>query len=177
MGGEKNRPYVCSRYYRAPELIVGNETFTTSVDLWSAGCVMAEMILGQPLFTGKDGISQLVEIIKVLGTPTPQQLRAMNPNYPEYQFNPVVVAHGWEKVFKGVTPREVNELVDLLLRYEPALRSPPLHALMHNCFDSLRRDANNAQHRGLFDFGPEELWFCSVKEREKLIPTWVRNAS
>merc|ERR1711957_103700 len=48
--GEKNRPYVCSRYYRAPELIVGNETFTTSVDLWSAGCVMAEMILGQPLF-------------------------------------------------------------------------------------------------------------------------------
>eukprot|EP00971_Amphidinium_carterae_P069003 1366104-Amphidinium_carterae.1 len=61
---EQGRPYVCSRYYRAPELILGSTTYTTPVDLWSAGCVFGEMIIGQPLFTGKDGINQLVEIIK-----------------------------------------------------------------------------------------------------------------
>eukprot|EP00438_Fugacium_kawagutii_P030274 Skav225204 [mRNA] locus=scaffold1041:59681:80585:- [translate_table: standard] len=73
--GEPQRPYMVSRYYRAPELILGATSYTTGVDLWSAGCVFAELILGQPLFTGKDGVDQLVQIIKVLGTPTPQQLR------------------------------------------------------------------------------------------------------
>merc|ERR1719517_399694 len=117
--GEINRPYVCSRYYRAPELILGSTNYTTSVDIWSAGCVFAELILGQPLFTGKDGINQLVEIIKVIGTPTPQELRAMNPNYPEYEFTPKITAIPWEKVFRGGTPQEANEVVGLLLRYDP----------------------------------------------------------
>lgn len=174
--GERNRPYVCSRYYRAPELILGLEMYTTSIDLWSAGCVMAEMMLGQPLFTGKDGINQLVEIIKVLGTPTPSQLRAMNPNYPHYDFTPRVTAHSWESVFRGLTARDLNEVVDLLLRYDPASRSPPLHALLHNCFDPLRRDAKNENHRALFEFRPEELWFCTEKEREQLVPAWVSAA-
>merc|ERR1711865_1108226 len=69
--GEKSMSYVCSRYFRAPELILGSTTYSTPVDLWSAGCVFGEMILGQPLFTGRDGIDQLLEIIKVVGTPTP----------------------------------------------------------------------------------------------------------
>jgi len=73
--GEKSLSYVCSRYYRSPELILGSTNYSTSVDLWSAGCVFGEMILGQPLFTGKDGINQLVEIIKVIGTPTPWNSR------------------------------------------------------------------------------------------------------
>merc|ERR1719162_2944197 len=72
--GETQRAYVCSRYYRAPELILGAMNYTTAVDLWSAGCVFAEMLLGQPLFTGKDGIDQLVEIIKVIGTPSQKEL-------------------------------------------------------------------------------------------------------
>ena len=49
-----------------------------------------ELTARKPPFvpTGQDGIDQLVQIIKVLGTPTPQQLRAMNPNYPDYEFTP-----------------------------------------------------------------------------------------
>jgi len=45
--GEPNISYICSRYYRAPELIFGATEYTTAIDLWSAGCVMAELLLGQ----------------------------------------------------------------------------------------------------------------------------------
>jgi len=68
--GEPNVAYICSRYYRAPELIFGNTNYTTQVDVWSVGCVIAELMLGQPLFPGESGVDQLVEIIKILGTPT-----------------------------------------------------------------------------------------------------------
>lgn len=47
MKGESNISYICSRYYRAPELIFGATEYTTSIDIWSAGCVLAELLLGQ----------------------------------------------------------------------------------------------------------------------------------
>lgn len=171
--GESQRAYVCSRYYRAPELILGATNYTTAVDLWSAGCVFAEMLLGQPLFTGKDGIDQLVEIIKVIGTPSPKELREMNPNYPEYEFTPKVSPHPWEKVFRMWTSKEANDLADQLLRYSPGSRVPPMHALMHRFFDELRREEKPA-HRALFSFRKDELWWLTARERSKLIPPWVR---
>ena len=66
-------------------------------DVWSAGCVQAELLLGQPIFPGDSGVDQLVEIIKVLGTPTREQIREMNPNYSEFKF-PQIKAHPWTKV-------------------------------------------------------------------------------
>jgi glycogen synthase kinase 3 beta len=69
----------------------------TSLDVWSTGCVMAELMLGQPLFPGESGIDQLVEIIKVLGTPTRDQIRTMNPNYMEHKF-PQIKPHPFNKV-------------------------------------------------------------------------------
>ncbi|KAF2555279.1 hypothetical protein F2Q68_00013137 [Brassica cretica] len=63
--GEPNVSYICSRYYRAPELIFGASEYTPAIDIWSTGCVMAELLLGQPLFPGESGVDQLVEIIKV----------------------------------------------------------------------------------------------------------------
>ena len=89
--GEPNVSYICSRYYRAPELIFGATNYTTNIDVWSAGCVMAELMLGQPLFPGESGIDQLVEIIKVLGTPTREQIKTMNPNYMEHKFPQIKV--------------------------------------------------------------------------------------
>lgn len=67
------------------------------VDVWSAGCVLAELMLGQPIFPGDSGVDQLVEIIKVLGTPTREQIREMNPNYTEFKF-PQIKSHPWSKV-------------------------------------------------------------------------------
>ncbi|GJY86483.1 shaggy-related protein kinase alpha [Tanacetum coccineum] len=62
--GEPNISYICSRYYRAPELIFGATEYTSAIDVWSVGCVMAEFLLGQPLFPGESGVDQLVEIIQ-----------------------------------------------------------------------------------------------------------------
>lgn len=63
--GESNIAYICSRYYRAPELIFGATEYTSAIDIWSVGCVMAELLTGRPLFAGESGVDQLVEIIKV----------------------------------------------------------------------------------------------------------------
>jgi serine/threonine protein kinase len=50
--GEPNISYICSRYYRAPELIFGATDYTSAIDVWSVGCVLAELMLGQPMFPG-----------------------------------------------------------------------------------------------------------------------------
>lgn len=54
--GESNVSYICSRYYRAPELIFGATDYTAGIDVWSTGCVVAELLLGQPLFPGESGV-------------------------------------------------------------------------------------------------------------------------
>ncbi|XP_012140031.1 glycogen synthase kinase-3 beta isoform X2 [Megachile rotundata] len=135
--GEPNVSYICSRYYRAPELIFGAIDYTTKIDVWSAGCVVAELLLGQPIFPGDSGVDQLVEIIKVLGTPTRDQIREMNPNYTEFKF-PQIKAHPWQKVFRARTPPEAMELVAGLLEYTPSGRITPLEACAHPFFDELR---------------------------------------
>lgn len=48
--------YICSRYYRAPELIFGAVEYCNSIDTWSMGCVVAEMILGEPMFPGESAV-------------------------------------------------------------------------------------------------------------------------
>ena len=50
MKGEPNVSYICSRYYRAPELIFGATEYTTAIDIWSTGCVMAELLLGKVVY-------------------------------------------------------------------------------------------------------------------------------
>uniref|UniRef100_A0A4W6D2K8 mitogen-activated protein kinase n=1 Tax=Lates calcarifer TaxID=8187 RepID=A0A4W6D2K8_LATCA len=62
--------YVVTRWYRAPEVILNWMHYTQTVDIWSAGCIMAEMLLGKPLFKGSDHLDQLREIMKITGTPT-----------------------------------------------------------------------------------------------------------
>ncbi|KAF3834228.1 hypothetical protein F7725_025432, partial [Dissostichus mawsoni] len=114
--GEPNVSYICSRYYRAPELIFGATDYTANIDIWSAGCVLAELLLGQPIFPGDSGVDQLV-----LGTPTREQIREMNPNYTEFKF-PQIKAHPWTKVFKPRTPPEAIALCSRLLEYTPASR-------------------------------------------------------
>ncbi len=74
IAGKPNVSYICSRYYRAPELIFGARDYTCAIDVWSMGCVMAELYIGQPLFPGESGVDQLVEVIKVLGTPTGEMI-------------------------------------------------------------------------------------------------------
>ncbi|XP_065859829.1 shaggy-related protein kinase gamma-like [Euphorbia lathyris] len=175
--GEPNISYICSRYYRAPELIFGATEYTTAIDVWSAGCVLAELLLGQPLFPGESGVDQLVEIIKVLGTPTREEIKCMNPNYTEFKF-PQIKAHPWHKVFHKRMPHEAVDLVSRLLQYSPNLRYSALDALTHPFFDELR-DPNTRLPNGrhlppLFNFSPQELKGVPVEILMKIIPEHAR---
>lgn len=158
--GEPNISYICSRYYRAPELIFGATDYTCAIDVWSVGCVMAELLLGSPLFPGESGVDQLVEIIKVLGTPSREEIHAMNPNYTEFKF-PQIKAHPWSKVFSKRMPADAVDLVSKLLVYSPTQRSTALEAMRHPFFDELRDPAcrlpNGRPLPPLFNWLPNEL--------------------
>ncbi|KAG2180713.1 hypothetical protein INT44_003720 [Umbelopsis vinacea] len=169
--GEPNVSYICSRYYRGPELIFGATNYTTAIDNWSVGCVTAELLLGTPLFPGESGIDQLVEIIKVLGTPTKEQIATMNPNYTEHKF-PQIKPHPFSKVFRSRTPPEAIDLISHLLQYNPNSRLTAIEAMIHPFFDELRhpetRMANGRELPPLFNFTQHEL---SI--RPDLIPQLV----
>ncbi|AIN98341.1 protein kinase, putative [Leishmania panamensis] len=82
---EKNVSYICSRYYRAPELLFGALHYGCAVDMWSFGCIAAELLResGRPLFRGCTSIDQMAELFKVLGAPSKREMYAMNPQCAE----------------------------------------------------------------------------------------------
>ncbi|CAL6324637.1 unnamed protein product [Bathycoccus prasinos] len=175
--GEPNISYICSRYYRAPELMFGSTDYSTAIDVWSVGCVVAELLLGAPLFPGDSGIDQLVEIIKILGTPTREEILSMNPNYREFKF-PHIKAMKWENVFGKEVEKEALEVIANVLVYTPTNRFDGLQFCAHEWFDELRQEGkslgDNKPLPPLFDFTDEELKGVDESLRRKLIPEWVR---
>lgn len=170
--GEPNVAYICSRYYRAPELIFGSTSYTTQIDIWSIGCVMAELMQGSPLFPGESGIDQLVEIIKVLGTPTKEQIQSMNPVYLDHKF-PQISPHPYSRIFRPSTPTEAIEFLPMLLDYTPSRRLTAVEAMAHPYFDELRQLGTRYTHERplpeLFDFSEQEL-SIQTEVNHRLVP-------
>ena len=130
--------------------------------MWSAGCVIGEMLLGRPLFPGDSGVDQLVEIIKVLGTPSFDQVKEMNPQYSKFVF-PSIKSCPWEKVillftyillqhqlfllssfirlFQLITNRtqceDAFDVLRTLLVYSPSQRLPAVEAMAAPFFQSI----------------------------------------
>lgn len=184
--GEPNVAYICSRYYRAPELIFESSRYKTTIDLWSLGCVIAELFLATPLFQGGSGVDQLVEIIKVLGAPTRDQILDMNPNYTQYRF-PSVKPLSWEKVFSQVqwngedVPPLGIDLISQLLVFSPQRRTKAFNALAHPWFDELRDPStylpNGRPLPPLFDFAPEEIELAqNMNLYERIVPEHIRDS-
>lgn len=176
VAGEPNVSYICSRYYRAPELIFGATNYTCSIDVWSAGCVLAELMLGQPIFPGDSGVDQLVEIIKLLGTPSREAIKEMNPNYTEFKF-PTIKAHPWSKVFKSKTPETAIALCSCLLEYSPKKRLGAFEALTHSFFDDIRKPGLTLPTGNvmplLFNYTQSELEY-NPPLNNVLIPSWYK---
>ena len=136
---EENISYICSRYYRPPELVLGATFYTCQVDVWSIGCVIAELILNRAIFPGKSAKEQLYEIIKILGTPTKEQISEMNPKVHITKL-PNIPHKLWKDVFKDKTDDMLFiDLVDKLLVYEPEKRLTPYQALNHPFFDDMKK--------------------------------------
>lgn len=69
--------YVATRWYRAPEILLGSTKYTKGVDMWSLGCILAELLLGKPLFPGKSTLDQFGRLLEVTGYPSPGDIESM----------------------------------------------------------------------------------------------------
>ncbi|XP_072922513.1 mitogen-activated protein kinase 12 isoform X2 [Hemitrygon akajei] len=131
--------YVVTRWYRAPEVILNWMHYTQTVDIWSVGCIMAEMITTRPLFKGIDHLDQLTEIMKITGTPTQdfvQKLQSQDAkNY--IKSLPRVPKKDFKAVFANVNQVAVN-LLEMMLVLDAEKRITAAEALAHPYFEQYR---------------------------------------
>jgi serine/threonine protein kinase len=132
--------YIGSRYYRAPELLLGSKKYSFAIDIWAAGCVIAEMLLGNvPLFQGNDNKDQLVEIIRLLGYPNEEDLNSF-----DWKIKP---PRGIKRLssLKQVLPHKIDsDLFQLLANifvFNPQIRPTAKQCLQSNYFKDLNQNA------------------------------------
>lgn len=140
-----SREKVSALWYRAPELLFGTRVYTNAIDLWGVGCVLAELLLGEPLFPGTSEASQIKAITYLLGG-------AHESIYPGVSNLPVVRRFGlverlfrWhpysylrERVSESLLSEQGFDLLNLLLTYNPRYRITAKKALEHPWFDSVQ---------------------------------------
>ena len=80
---------VVTLWYRPPDILLGNEQYNAKIDIWSIGCIFAEMVNGKPLFKGKNEEQQLAQIYNVLGSPNPETWEDVTElqNYSKFQLD------------------------------------------------------------------------------------------
>ncbi|KAF2073984.1 hypothetical protein CYY_004691 [Polysphondylium violaceum] len=122
--------YICSRYYRAPELLVGCTNYSTKIDIWSIGCILAEMLIGKPLFPGTNSHDQLGRIIEVLGSPTKEDLEAMKPSKPYVLQLPNINPKLFDTLH-NVTDKSVIDLLSKIFIFDPIKRASIDEILEH----------------------------------------------
>ncbi|XP_046805255.1 cyclin-dependent kinase 20 isoform X3 [Lucilia cuprina] len=116
-------PQVSTRWYRAPEILWGSQKYGPPVDMWAAGCVIAEMLRGVPLFAGTTDIEQLALVIRTLGTPRLNEWPDLTslPDYNKIRF-PNAVGIYWDNLFPSCTHAVEIILVSNLVVYNPKNR-------------------------------------------------------
>ena len=119
------------------------------------GCVIVELVINKPIFAGKSSNNQFLEIMKVLGTPTPEEIKAMNEKIKTKL--PTIEAKSWKDYFKGkINDEQYIDLVSHLLVYDPKKRFTPYQTLNRPFFDDLKKkDAKIPKH--LFEFKQCEI--------------------
>jgi len=127
---------VVTLWYRAPEILLGQSRYSTPVDIWSAGCIFAEMVSRIPLFPGDSEIDQIFRIFRTLGTPDESiwsgvtKLPEYQPNFPQHPAQPL------SKLYPQLEPSGLD-LMEKMLQYEPSRRISAKNALTHPYFDNV----------------------------------------
>jgi serine/threonine protein kinase len=143
--GESGRRYtnrVVTLWYRAPELLFGENRYSFAVDIWSVGCLVLEMLTGRPVFPGKDEVNQAHLIFSLLGTPTEEEWPGYRSlPYANTIFSAIPEAKKYPNVFrtvfgsKGLSPMALG-FVEKLLTVCPDRRPSATDALQHPWFTS-----------------------------------------
>lgn len=137
---ERLTPVVVTLWYRAPELLLGSKEYTAAVDVWSAGCILAELLIGRPLMPGKTEIDQVDKIFSLLGFPgASNSLRQLErlQSFPSTKYQGRSAAYSIRAMMTkfGVDLSESG--LDLLLRcleMDPSKRITAKEALEHEFF-------------------------------------------
>ncbi|XP_071156426.1 mitogen-activated protein kinase 14-like isoform X1 [Mytilus edulis] len=159
--------YVATRWYRAPEIVLNWMHYGQTVDIWSVGCIMAEMLTGKALFPGNDHIDQLTRVLSLVGTPSQKLLDKISS--PEAR-NYVASMPKWPKkdfreVFIGANPLAID-LMEKMLDLDSETRVTAEDALAHS-YLAQYSDPNDEPTAAPFD--------QSFENMELSIPEWRRN--
>ncbi|KAI0090535.1 CMGC/MAPK/ERK protein kinase [Irpex rosettiformis] len=149
--------YVATRWYRAPEIMLSFANYGPAIDVWSVGCILAELLAGKPIFKGRDYVDQLNQILHYLGTPSEDTLRRVgSPRAQDYirslPIRPRVP-------FNTLFPRASHLALDLLgqlLNFDPAKRITCEQALNHPYLAVWHDPNDEPSCPSSFDFGFEE---------------------
>ncbi|OJJ77703.1 hypothetical protein ASPBRDRAFT_190986 [Aspergillus brasiliensis CBS 101740] len=127
---------VVTLWYRAPDVLLGSRSYSTSIDIWSIGCIIAEMYMGRSLFPGSNNEDQLQKIFKVMGTPCEGSWPGVS-RLPEYRADfPLYVAQDLRTLVPRIDAVGLD-LVREMLRLQPERRISAAQALRHAWFDDL----------------------------------------
>lgn len=136
---------VVTLWYRAPDVLLGSRTYNTSIDIWSAGCIMAEMYTGRPLFPGTTNEDQIVRIFRIMGTPTERtwpgitQLPEYKPTFQMY------ATQDLRNILQAIDPTGID-LLQRMLQLRPELRISAAEALQHPWFNDIVMHQQQQQH-------------------------------
>ncbi|EJD07617.1 kinase-like protein [Fomitiporia mediterranea MF3/22] len=124
--------YVATRWYRAPEIMLAFRRYDTAIDVWSIGCILAELLLGKPLFKGKDYVDQLNKILDVLGTPEESVLTRIGSEKAQAYVRslPRRKTVPFSKIIPHADPQAID-LLDKMLSFDPEQRITVTTALEH----------------------------------------------
>ncbi|VDC00936.1 unnamed protein product [Peniophora sp. CBMAI 1063] len=124
--------YVATRWYRAPEIMLAFRRYDTAIDVWSIGCILAELLLGKPMFKGKDYVDQLNKILDFVGTPSDEVLRRIASDKARAYVRtlPIRKKQSLSKLIPDADP-EALDLLEKLLAFDPAARLTVEQAIAH----------------------------------------------
>lgn len=132
--------YVSTRWYRAPELLLGSEDYTMSVDMWAIGCIFAELLTRRPFLPGADSENQLKLIINMVGVPDKDTIKACGGHdvnlIGEVKMNEDGETRKFAKKFKDVDPAALKLLKKMLV-FDPRKRISVADALKDEFFEDL----------------------------------------
>lgn len=145
--------YVVTRWYRAPELLLSCSEYTSAIDVWSVGCIFAELLGRKPLFPGKDYVHQLNLITNTIGSPSDEELHFITSDKAKRYIRslPKNERVDFSRVWKGANKSAVD-LIDKMLVFDPTRRITVEKALEHPYLASLHDPSDEPTCHKPFEF-------------------------